>query len=88
MSDDKTNRGQQDRSRIALGEKYAVQFWTKELKVTEEQLQAAVSAVGNSADAVRRHLLHSKAEHLSNSAAECPPLQKSQRGQQLSGTVP
>jgi hypothetical protein len=56
MLDDKTNRGQQDRSRIATGEKYEVQFWTKELKVTEKQLQAAVSAVGNSADAVRRHL--------------------------------
>jgi hypothetical protein len=56
MSDDKTNRGQQDRSRIAMGEKYEVQFWTKELKVTEQQLQAAVRAVGSSADAVRRHL--------------------------------
>ena len=56
MSDDKTNRGQQDRSRIAMGEKYEVQFWTKELHVTQQQFQAAVDAVGNSADAVRRHL--------------------------------
>jgi hypothetical protein len=56
MSDDKINRGQPDRSRIAMGQTYEVQFWTKDLKVTEQQLQAAVSAVRNSADAVRRHL--------------------------------
>jgi hypothetical protein len=56
MSDNLNNRGPQDRSRISLSEKWEVQYWTKELNVTEEQLQQAVEQAGNSADAVRQHL--------------------------------
>lgn len=56
MSDNLNNRGPQDRSRISLSEKWEVQYWTKELNVTEEQLQQAVEQAGNSVNAVRQHL--------------------------------
>jgi hypothetical protein len=56
MSDNLHNRGPQDRSRISLTEKWEVQYWTKELGVTEEQLEQAVKAAGHSVNAVRQHL--------------------------------
>lgn len=56
MSDDKTMRSPQDASRIALGEDYEVDYWTRTLGVDRAKLASAVAAVGNSADAVRRHL--------------------------------
>lgn len=56
MSDDKTKRGPQDASRIALSEDYEVDYWTDALGVSRERLEEAVKAVGNSADAVRKHL--------------------------------
>lgn len=56
MSDDKTKSGGQDRKRISLSEDYEVRDWSKSLGVTEEELRAAVEAVGNDADAVREHL--------------------------------
>ncbi len=56
MSDDKHNRGPQDRARINVHERYEVAYWTKELGVTEEQLVDAVKAVGVMADKVRAHL--------------------------------
>jgi hypothetical protein len=56
MSDNLHNRGPQDRSRINLHEKWEVQYWTKELGVTQEELERAVKQAGNSVDAVRQHL--------------------------------
>jgi hypothetical protein len=56
MADDLTKRGPQDRSKINVNESWEVAYWTGELGVTEAQLRAAVSAVGTSAAAVRRHL--------------------------------
>lgn len=56
MPDDTTNRGAQDRARINLGEEHEVRYWTKALGVSEQKLREAVSAVGVSAEAVRRHL--------------------------------
>lgn len=56
MGDDTSKRGNQDRSRIAMGEEHEVRYWTKELGVSEQELQKAVKAVGNSADKVREHL--------------------------------
>jgi hypothetical protein len=56
MSDDLQNRGQQDRNRINLHEKHEIQYWTKALGVTQEELEQAVKKAGNSADAVRQHL--------------------------------
>jgi hypothetical protein len=56
MSDDLTNRGSQDRSRINVNESHELRYWTKELGVTEAQLRAAVQAVGVSVTEVRAHL--------------------------------
>ena len=56
MSDDKTKRGGQDRSRISLGEDYEVRDWAKKFGVTPEELKEAVKAVGNEAAAVEAYL--------------------------------
>jgi len=56
MSDDLKNRGQQDRLRINIHEQHEVQYWTKELGVSREELERAVKAVGVMAADVRRHL--------------------------------
>jgi hypothetical protein len=56
MSDDKNNRGAQDRSRISLNEDYEVQYWTKALGVSKERLQELVAQHGNSADKIREAL--------------------------------
>ncbi|MBE1526884.1 hypothetical protein GGC65_001340 [Sphingopyxis sp. OAS728] len=56
MADDKSKVGGADRDRISLSEDYEVRDWTKALGVTEEELRAAVDAVGNSADKVRDYL--------------------------------
>lgn len=56
MADDKTNRGEPDRSRINLNEEYEVRYWTEKFGVTKEQLAVAIAKVGNSPDAVRQIL--------------------------------
>lgn len=56
MSDDKQNTGSPDRDRINVNEDYELQYWTKNLGVTSDQLKAAVKAVGPTAAAVRQHL--------------------------------
>lgn len=56
MADDKTLRGPQDSSRIALGEDYEVAYWTKKFGVSQDKLAEAVKAVGNGADAVEAYL--------------------------------
>jgi hypothetical protein len=56
MSDDKTNRGAQDRARINIHEPYEVAYWTKALGVTADQLRQLVQQHGVSADAVKKAL--------------------------------
>jgi hypothetical protein len=56
MSDDLTNRGQADRLRINVNEHHEVLYWTEALECTEEELRAAVDAVGVMATDVRVHL--------------------------------
>ena len=56
MSDDKRNTGSPDRDRINVNEDYEVQYWSKELGVTPEQLREAVVRAGPTVDAVRRQL--------------------------------
>jgi hypothetical protein len=56
MSDDKANRGAQDRSRISLSEDYEVRYWTESLGVTKERLEELVRKHGNSAEKVREAL--------------------------------
>ena len=53
MSDDKTRRGPQDRSRISLSEDYEVRYWTEALGVSKERLEELVRKHGNSAEKVR-----------------------------------
>ena len=48
MTDDKTKRGQPDRSKINMNEDYEVKYWTKHLGVSQEELTRAVAKVGNS----------------------------------------
>ena len=55
MSDDK-NQTSPDRKFIALGEDYEVEYWTKALGVSKDELERAVAQVGNSADKVRERL--------------------------------
>ncbi|AIL08143.1 DUF3606 domain-containing protein [Stenotrophomonas maltophilia] len=56
MSDDKKNTGSPDRDRINVNEDYELQYWTKALGVSVDQVRAAVKAVGPTAAAVRKHL--------------------------------
>ena len=56
MADDKTKRGQPDRSKINMSEDHEVQYWTKHLGVSREELQRAIDKVGNSAATVRKQL--------------------------------
>lgn len=56
MSDDKKKSGSPDRDRINVNEVYELQYWTKALGVSAEELRAAVEAVGPTAAAVREHL--------------------------------
>jgi hypothetical protein len=56
MSDDKSNRGAQDRSRISLNEDYEVRYWTEALGVTRERLEELVRQHGNSAEKIREAL--------------------------------
>jgi hypothetical protein len=56
MGDDLLDKGQRDRSHIAMGQSHEVQYWTKHLGVTKEELRRAIDKVGNSAAAVRKEL--------------------------------
>lgn len=51
----KTKSSDDTRS-IDMDDEYAVDFWTRELSVTQAKLKAAVKAVGNSVSDVRREL--------------------------------
>ena len=56
MSDNLQHRGGQDRTRIDVHQDYELRDWARKFGVTREQLEEAVRAVGNSAQAVERHL--------------------------------
>lgn len=56
MSDDLSNTGSQDRSRISLSEEYEVAYWTKKFEISHDELADAVAQVGSSADAVAIYL--------------------------------
>jgi hypothetical protein len=55
MPDNKEMTGS-DRQRISLDQDYELRDWAKSLGCTEQELRDAVKAVGNSAEAVRKHL--------------------------------
>ncbi len=58
MSDDRSNRGQPDQSRISLGEDYELRYWTATLGVGPQEIMDAIGAVGNSPERVREYLNH------------------------------
>jgi hypothetical protein len=56
MADDLHNRGPKDRARVNTSEAWELKYWTKEFGVTEDQLKAAVKAVGPMVTDVRKKL--------------------------------
>jgi hypothetical protein len=56
MSDDKSQRGGQDRRRIDVNEPYELRDWALRFGVSKEELKAAVATVGDLADEVQRYL--------------------------------
>jgi hypothetical protein len=54
--DSKENIGSRDRDRININEDYEVEYWTRQLSVSKEELIKAVNTVGTSANAVGEHL--------------------------------
>ena len=56
MSDDLSKKGPADSKRISTKEEWEVKYWTAALGVSKEELVKAVQAVGNSVDAVKKHL--------------------------------
>ena len=52
MSDDKNKTGH-DSNFINVNEEYEVEYWTKELGISKQQLMDAVQQVGTSIKAVR-----------------------------------
>ncbi len=56
MPDDPEIKGPQDQKRINIQEPYEVQYWTRVLGVSRDQLRIAVEAVGTSAEKVREYL--------------------------------
>lgn len=48
MSDDKTKKDFRDSSKINTKEKYEVQYWTKTLKISPQQLVGAIKAAKSS----------------------------------------
>jgi hypothetical protein len=56
MAEDSSSRRAPDTYRINTREQAEVNYWTRQLGVTREQLLSAVRAVGDSEDKVRQHL--------------------------------
>ncbi|EMQ4316555.1 DUF3606 domain-containing protein [Yersinia enterocolitica] len=56
MADNLNIRQPQDKNFISLSEDWEVKYWTKALGVTEQQLRAAVKAVGSGTKKVKEHL--------------------------------
>lgn len=59
MSDDKTNKGQQDRSRVSGEEGYEVRYFAKKHGITVDQAEQLIKEHGN-----RRSVLDAAAEKL------------------------
>jgi hypothetical protein len=56
MSDDRSKRGPQDAARVNVHESWELDYWTRELGVSEKQLKDAVAQVGPMAKDVRKNL--------------------------------
>ena len=56
MPDNLKKRHPQDGDRIHVTQEWELDYWSKEFGITPEELIAAVSAVGDSADAVKKYI--------------------------------
>jgi Protein of unknown function (DUF3606) len=56
MSDDRSKKGMQDRTRINTSGDYEVRYWSEKFGVSHERLKQAVQKVGNSVSAVEKEL--------------------------------
>lgn len=56
MSDDLRDTGARDDSRINLNQPHEVDYWTKELNCSREELEQAVLQVGPSVERVKEFL--------------------------------
>lgn len=54
--DDKNKVGSPDKDLINTHENYEVEYWANKFGVTSEELKNIVKQVGNSAEAVKKHL--------------------------------
>jgi len=63
MSDDKTDRGAQDRARVSGDEPYEVEYFARKHGITAEQARQLIREVGNS-----REKLDAAAERLKQNA--------------------
>lgn len=54
--DNKTNRGEPDRSKINVNEPYELKYWAEKFGVPETELRLAVHKAGTNPDAVQRAL--------------------------------
>jgi hypothetical protein len=55
MPDDKKKVGKADRSRVAAGETYEVDYAAKKFGSTREEVKTAIKKVGNSREALTKH---------------------------------
>lgn len=58
--DDKSKTGKADDSRINIEESYEMQYWSKKLGVTREELKQAVETAGPLVENVRNYLSKDK----------------------------
>ncbi len=61
MADDKSKRGKQDRSKVAGGEGYEVNYFARKHEITAQQARDLIKRVGNNRDK-----LNTAAERLKN----------------------
>jgi hypothetical protein len=56
MADNLTQRGMQDRMRIAVDQDHELRYWSEKFGVTVERLKEAIKAAGPQAADVERYL--------------------------------
>jgi hypothetical protein len=56
MTDDLSSRGPRDRANINIHEDHEVEWWTRKLGVSPDQIREAVAEVGTSAEKVAQQL--------------------------------
>lgn len=61
MADDKSKRGKPDRSKVASGEGYEVNYFARKHEITAQQARDLINRVGNNRDK-----LNTAAERLKN----------------------